>query len=497
MYDSYLGARTGPSSDDVAMLQALYGTRLPDQYEGRNGNEKLSTASSINVGQEGGSLVAADLTTTGDVDVYKIKTDLSNFTVALRTSGLSLLTARVTVYDSHGNPLASAASTDPLQSDVTLLVAAPSRSSTYYVKVEKAGTDFSVGNYRLAVGKDAVLAVGTSSDSPFLNRDKHRDDQQHRATVLSQTETVASSRIDYSYRASLHDTTDVDFYKVTAPASSGGAPMSLVATVWGLETGKLDPRVTVYDSRGNGLQAEVIRDGDSAITVQVNGVAAGATYFVKVEAARSDSNNVGNYGLSLDFRADPLRVETFVSGTLSAAQTQDFRTLQVNESQLFLFQLSARNLETTTLETAVRMTVYDAAGQAVFTLRAAADQTVSADVLLDAGTYTVRFVAATRTGELLPLVQFDFRGLARSDSDGPTLLDPTAIPTGSTTPTSTPKPSTPPATPPAPTPTPAPTPAPPWTTSYRGGSFAFTPLPLDYLSFTSLTLTDPFSTPWW
>src|SRR5439155_3824771 len=64
MYEYYQGARTGLSAEDVASIQALYGTRQPDAYEGPGGNDTLATATTY------AGPVAADLTTTTDVDNY-------------------------------------------------------------------------------------------------------------------------------------------------------------------------------------------------------------------------------------------------------------------------------------------------------------------------------------------------------------------------------------------------------------------------------------------
>ena len=48
----------------------------------------------------------ADLTTLGDVDLYKFKAASTTATVALQAEGLSLLLARVTVYDAAGRLVA-------------------------------------------------------------------------------------------------------------------------------------------------------------------------------------------------------------------------------------------------------------------------------------------------------------------------------------------------------------------------------------------------------
>src|SRR5687767_3321092 len=73
LYETYGGVRTGLSEGDIARLQALYGARTPDKFEGANGNGSFSTAASMGLSSEVGALQAdGDLTTAGDVDFYRI-----------------------------------------------------------------------------------------------------------------------------------------------------------------------------------------------------------------------------------------------------------------------------------------------------------------------------------------------------------------------------------------------------------------------------------------
>src|SRR5205085_1280711 len=81
------------------------------------------------------------------------------FTVALRTSGLSLLEARVTVLDSSGNVLATAQASDPRQGDLAVTINGQA-GATYTIRVDgPSGDVFDIGSYRLAAGTAAVQAV--------------------------------------------------------------------------------------------------------------------------------------------------------------------------------------------------------------------------------------------------------------------------------------------------------------------------------------------------
>src|SRR5262245_10265514 len=108
MYETYSGVRTGLSDGDIANIQALYGARPQDQYEGAAGNNTLATASTI-----GSPNVAADMTRSGSVDYYRYTLPFyagSNVTVRVQTSGISLLTPKLTVYNSAGVEIGSAIS---------------------------------------------------------------------------------------------------------------------------------------------------------------------------------------------------------------------------------------------------------------------------------------------------------------------------------------------------------------------------------------------------
>ncbi|HKB40597.1 MAG TPA: matrixin family metalloprotease [Gemmataceae bacterium] len=158
MYEIYSGKRAGLSAGDVAALQALYGARKPDALEGGGGNETRSTATRLNLlSNSDGSLsfsAAGDITTAAERDVYSFTTPLSAGTlvVRLRTSGLSLLTSQVSVFDAWSNRLKTAAAVDPRSGDLLLLLNGLRILSTYNVQVEGAGTEvFRVGSYQLDV----------------------------------------------------------------------------------------------------------------------------------------------------------------------------------------------------------------------------------------------------------------------------------------------------------------------------------------------------------
>src|SRR5262249_55059481 len=99
--------------------------------------------------------VAADLTTAADVDVYSYRPEEeSGFTVQLRTSDRSVLSARLSVLDDQGHLVATVEPPDLFHGDLSLHVAARAHQRFFYrVEADHAGV-FGVGAYQLQVVPD-------------------------------------------------------------------------------------------------------------------------------------------------------------------------------------------------------------------------------------------------------------------------------------------------------------------------------------------------------
>jgi hypothetical protein len=448
MFKDYMGPRTGLSAEDVARLQALYGARSPDAFEGSAGNDTVGTATPLSLlTNADGSLsisANADITTLQDKDVYRFTTPLvgGNLAVRVETGGLSLLAPKVTVYDWQGRVVGSAVTTDPLAGGVTVRVPGLSVLSTYYVKVEGGRGDvFGVGGYQLRVSyvplvnsvggavtsaTDAVLSAAVTA--VFVN-DFHTDDTFLTALNLQQLVHTTDSHFDYSFRGSISDSWDVDNYRIQAPTPAAGSPNVLTAMVWSPD-GNLVPRLGVYDAQYNPVAAQVLVSEGGSYTIQIANATAGATYYVQVRAATpKGANNVGNYFLGIDFSTQAEVQQTYVDQTLADASRQAFYTMTLGSGQLNHFVLSAD--PTGGVAAAVRMTIYDVSGSVVFTVMTAAGDAVSGNVFLPAGTYSVRFAAGTRDGSPLPPLHMRLLGGLLSDPNGPQPNDQTASPAGS------------------------------------------------------------------
>jgi hypothetical protein len=407
MYPLYLGQNLlSLDASDVANIQALYGPRQPNAFGGAAGNT-LAAAAAVPFGPA----FDADLTSPSDADFYQVTTtSAGNFQVALRTSGLSLTTARLTVFNAAGQVISSAVAPDPLHGDLTLQVNNAAAGASYFVEVQGANNDvFSVGAYRLAIGSSAGAFVATTPTAPAWSGAGHNTPAT--AVVLPLTQSVASDLLDHSLRASLTTAGEVDYYQVTAPAAPAGGPEALLVTVYGLGGNAPAPTATVYDASGNVVAAQILKNDAGGYIEQVTSVTPGATYYVKV-AAGSLGAATGTYQLALDFRqpvvTNPL---TFASGQLSALQPSSTTPLTVTQGRLFRFNLQTNAPSSVQFS----VTITDLLGNVVANLPAG----VSSGLWLNPGAYLIH-VTASSSGPLPPLT-YALVGDKRNDHDG---LDP-------------------------------------------------------------------------
>ena len=327
----------------------------------------------------------AEISRLSDLDIYSVTAPAGGaFSVVVRTSGVSLLTARLTVYDASGRPVAAAAAPDPLHGDLTVTVPAPRRAH-YYARVESARPDvFGVGSYRIAAGRPGLagLAVSLPAAPGGGSTAGAGNDSFQKALGLTPQSTGTDARWEYLDRDRLTSPGQTDYFRVQSDPSPAGA---MIVTVWGDRPGGLAPRVTVFDARHNVVPAQVVARDGGGETVQVLSPAAGARYVIAVSAAGPGGSPFavgGDYTLAVTDRATPLVIPTLASGTLGV-QSQAVATLTVASAALYHFDLSGH--------AGVSLTVFDASNHPVEQIHALGGAGSSAgDVLLTPGMYTLR-----------------------------------------------------------------------------------------------------------
>ncbi len=436
MYEVYGGVRTGLTSGDISELQGLYGARIPDRYEGLLGNDSPLLATLI------GSTADAELTTRQDVDCYRFIATSSNATVQLQVSGHSLMTGRVTVLNASGQIVATATAADPLHNDITLNLSGLRLLNTYVIRVDSPrGDEFDIGSYRLnyqasgltgfLVSTTVGLLTGTSgplntSTLQNFGDDRGSNDSIQKSTPVTQQVLLAGPRYDANFRAVTSSSTDVDFYRITAPALdvlNNSGQMQMLVTVFGLNGSGIDPRLKVYDQNQKPVAARVLTNNDGSFTVQVDRVLANQSYFLRISG---DSGSTGEYEAAVNFRTETVLMDTATSGTLSAAASQSAPLYLTCKDQLFHFALSANS---TAGNEFVQMNIYDANQCLVFTLNAAAGDTVSDDVFLAEGVYTIGFTAVASKGVLASPIDYSL-GVAGLTDPVVSSTQPTTAPSG-------------------------------------------------------------------
>lgn len=415
MYEQYLGPRVGLSPTDVVAVRALYGARTPDRFEGQRGNGSLRSARLI----RWANTITADLTTRTDVDVYRVRVPAGGgpLAVTLTTGGVSLLTAGLTVLDAKGREVAAAIATDPTAGDLTVTIPGARPGSVYFIRVQGAADDaFAVGAYRLTVDNAPPVPGLAAAEPPVTDG----------AVPLVTQKAASPYRWDFTHRSRLAASGEVDTYRVR---TLNRAPGVLVVAVWGLETGGLDPKVTVRDPQGRVVPADVLTEAAGVFTLQVRDLRPRTTYRIQVAAADAQiATSRGDYFLAVDFRDQAIVTQQFAADTLTADQPAVAAQMTVTQSQLLHFALATVTADAR-VESAARLVIRDANGRVVFTLFATAGHAASGDVLLPAGQYTLVVVGGTRRdGVHLPDLTFTLSGLVRTDPIGIDPVDPSTDP---------------------------------------------------------------------
>lgn len=440
MFDSFTGATTLTSSD-IGAMQALYGARTPDTFDLASPNDTLKSATSVNLSNggsgQGATVVDANIGNAIDADVYAIRpgNNQTSLKILVQTSGRSLLTSRLTIYSPTQTVLASVAATDPLQGDLSVQLGNLVPGATYYIKIAAANSDiFGTGSYRLQILPDGATPVsGPAGTAMVLPNDLHTNDTIAGATDLRQTLVQSNSAYAYACQANISDATDVDYYRLRSPQGANNTTTVMRVLVWGTDVGGLDPVATVYDAHGNAVSADILVNENGSYVIQVANALPNADYYVAIRAERTfGPHAIGNYFLGINFGTKAVSLQTFASGTVSQAAPNDFRTLQVTQSQLFHLVLSV-NSGQVPVATAVKMTIYNQAGNAVSTMTVRNGETQTLTVFLAPGTYTVRFAGGTSDGSPLPVTSYLLRGLSLSDPIGPKTTDPTLAPSSGST----------------------------------------------------------------
>jgi hypothetical protein len=187
------------------------------------------------------------------------------------------------------------------------------------------------------------------------------------------------------------------------------------------------PLVQLLDANQQPVATQVLVNSDGGLTIQATGLTPGQTYYVALTPPASSEGDDSSFSLVADFSQTQALSPVLAAGSVTTASLGPAYALYVAQNQVFNFTLSAAGAGAPA-GSAVQMTITDASGNVVYTLTAAAGQTVTGPpVLLTPGAYTVRFSILTPGGAPGSLT-FQLRGGSITDPIGPVITDPTSSP---------------------------------------------------------------------
>jgi hypothetical protein len=163
MYTYYNDVKPNLTSDDIAGIQSIYGSRPQDSFDTTAPNNVKNSATVITSYIDSNKQVThtnLDVTTNSDIDWYKITTpsgSANTMEVRVQSTGLSLFAPRFTLYKGSTNKGTVSGGYNSTVSQTETI----NNGQNWYIKVEGAeGGDFGTGKYALQVN------MGTASLPP-------------------------------------------------------------------------------------------------------------------------------------------------------------------------------------------------------------------------------------------------------------------------------------------------------------------------------------------
>ncbi len=450
------GAPTGlpPTANDLAALHQLHGLRFPDfnesEEDGPTNNDSFSNATDLDLvefglGDDGSapSIVYGDITDNLDRDFFELETPedyTGPLTIQVRSTGISLLSPTVKVYDDNQQLVAQATATSTRGDWLTLSLPSVVSDEDYYIEIAGAAPGlYGIGGYSLVATLDGVNQVSQeeidaiaggqfrfleqeeiskffdTDEDDLFGDDLHTDDTPLTAAGLQTTPGFANAA-QYEIIASISNSTDIDYYSLRSPALLPVPLDVMTVLVRSLDDGGLIPSVTVLDINGLPVPSTILANGGGEYIIQVDGVILDSDYQIKVEAADNlGPFNSGNYRLTVTFGSQATQLAPLSTGTVGNGITQNIHSLYIGQPQLLHIALQIDPAATTS-PTAVVATIKNDLGEIVYQIAAAPGETRSREaVLLDAGSYTVEITPFTLDGSTPPAISYSLLGTSISD----------------------------------------------------------------------------------
>jgi hypothetical protein len=458
MYVHGISSSIQPLPEDIENLQALYGDRMRDAYEGRGGNDRMIAATNLSLNARmrdfdgsAPSIVFADLTTERDVDFYRIDAPhhySGPISIRLRSEGISLLEPSLTVFNDQGTAIFSS---DPRSRErvIDFRVENPRRGGDLFVQVDASRSGvFAIGAYSLVVNFDRLNQVDAatidelsgnsvrqlewddidsffrSGDRRLFRDDGHTDDHPDAAQRFDRLR-FSEELVSLRTLGSIADPTDVDYYRFESPGRFFAPGIAPYISVRSLELGGLIPRIMILDDQNQPVDYQILVNGNGELLVQLDNVQNEQS----LKLAVSSGGNLpafqrGNYELNVFFTKTPIEFQSLAAGRIDAKSVSTHR-LHVATPQLFHLALAVDGDDQ---DSGVLMRLVDESERIVESIASPRGQTRSSgSTLLLPGTYTMQVIPLVASGAPSEAMNFSVYGEVISDPFGidPVLPDDT------------------------------------------------------------------------
>jgi hypothetical protein len=217
---------------------------------------------------------------------------------------------------------------------------------------------------------------------------------------------------------------DSDSFRVRTPQTGG---QLMLVEVQGLTTGGLLPKVTVQTRNGTVVPATVLLNGLGQYVIQTGQLLAGDDYQITVSSALGAAPySAGNYRLKVEFGSQALAHNQLLSGSVSAAASQQWWKMDVQPSQLMQLALEVGGSSS---QAGVEVAIFTADGRLAYRLVSrAGDTRTAASLLLESGIYYVQVSGLAAPGSSLGTLSYRLSGTGVTDPIGPTISDSTSDP---------------------------------------------------------------------
>ncbi|PAY20394.1 hypothetical protein CKO51_06030 [Rhodopirellula sp. SM50] len=437
MFRQYTVPKGVLAPEDIASITALYGQRSDPYEQVDNGTLQVASLIPTPVGLDHQTEVIrsrGSLSAGTDVDYYKIVpiAGTESVTVRVRASGVSLLQSRLEVLDSFGQVIGQSSAVSVFENDNELTITGIANLDELYLRVSAvdASDVYAVGDYWIEVDYRSELqragdlhpgAYDSGPDTLFANFDLTDDEfglDDHLAGAIEPVPSETPETKRYEIQSSVSSSADVDYFKITSPATIEGR---LVVHVAGVGAVRPDVRLKVVDAQGQAVGANARLRGDGTFTVEVTQPEASQDYFVKVSVDPNSTVGAGNYVAIAEFESPQAQMNDLASGDLTG-ESDKFIRWTAGKTRLYRFDLNAASADA---DQAVRLTVYDAHTREVKMVAVAhAGITRSTLAWLQQGEYILRFTAIAVGTAPVTNVSFALTADGISDDQDDDMVDP-------------------------------------------------------------------------